>query len=199
MSGLAGLEGPKAHERRITISSAAVGEGRVLVTGELVDVRTADYFLFTGERVPAGTLHHLVVRMLVDPATMTVLDAESAMIKVPRPQCREAENLAAKLKGLVITRGFTKRVKELFAGPAGCTHMTELILDMAPAAVQGIWAWQAREKPGKIGPGDIARMKGIREKLRDSCVAWRSDGPAYHKLVTTIDALAEGAGRKDMD
>jgi len=44
---------------------------------------------------------------------------------------------------MAIAKGFTARVKNLVGGNKGCAHLVELLLAMAPAAIQGYASYQA--------------------------------------------------------
>src|SRR5690606_16010308 len=50
------------------------------------------------------------------------------------------ESAYRKLVGLRIEPGFTRQVKRLFRGEAGCTHLSELIPPMASTVFQVLWA-----------------------------------------------------------
>jgi hypothetical protein len=74
---------------------------------------------------------------------------------------------------LTITKGFTAKVKKLAGGKRGCTHLVELILAMAPAAIQGYATYQSRKQV----VFDPDRAKMILEFLVNTCRVWREDGP----------------------
>ena len=95
------------------------------------------------------------------------------MISVPREACRETIDCLACIKGLAITRGFTSKVKKLAGGNKGCTHLLELLLAMAPAAVQGYAAHRSQKQAGF----DPDQAKFIMKYLVNTCHAWREDGP----------------------
>jgi hypothetical protein len=77
------------------------------------------------------------------------------------------------LIGLRISPGFTQRVRELFAGSAGCTHITELLGPIATTAYQTITGHMLME-PGSQGWAD-PRMRTMATALVDSCHVWRRD------------------------
>ena len=74
---------------------------------------------------------------------------------------------------MAITKGFTARVKSLVGGNKGCAHLVELLLAMAPAAIQGYAAYQSK-RPVTY---DSEQSKMVLRFLVDTCHAWREDGP----------------------
>jgi hypothetical protein len=90
---------------------------------------------------------------------------------------------------MIITRGFTAKVKKLVGGTKGCTHLLELLLAMAPAPVQGFAAHQSR-KPAAFDPD---RMKFILKYLINTCHAWREDGPVVQMHSKKIQAMTKDA------
>jgi hypothetical protein len=110
-------------------------------------------------------------------------DVDVDLISVPREVCRETIDYLAPIKGLTITKGFTAKVKKLVVGKKGCTHLVELLLAMAPAAIQGFAAHQS-QKPSNFDP-DRANM--ILQFLVNTCHAWREDGPLVQRFKKKLD------------
>jgi hypothetical protein len=91
-----------------------------------------------------------------------------------------------KLIGLAIRPGYTQRLKEIFGGVRGCTHITELAGSLATAAFQTLAGQRVR--PADDKPFQL-----------DKCHARVSAGPAvaryYPKWYTgkeKIEAAGEG-------
>jgi len=166
-------QGKKLHTRNIAISTYECDENRIIVEGFLKDDRHQNTFAVTGETFPAGVIHHMGIRLLVNCSTFLIEDIDVDLISVPRSVCRETLDSLAPIRGLTITRGFTSKVKKLVGGTKGCTHLLELLLAMAPAAVQGFAAHRSR-KPYDFDP---QQAKLILKFLINTCHAWREDGP----------------------
>ena len=145
----------------------------MIVEGFLKDYRFQKIYSMTGEKFPSGTIHHMAVRLLVNCSNLMIEDIDVDLISVPREACRETIECLAPIKGLSITKGFTAKVKKLTGGKKGCTHLVELILAMAPAAIQGYATYQSR----KLVVFDPDRAKMILEFLVNTCRVWREDGP----------------------
>ncbi len=166
-------KGEKIHSRNIEVSTYAYDEQRIIVAGFLKDDRFQESHSMTGERFPSGAIHHMTIRLLVNCSTLLIEDIDVDLISVPRAVCRETIDCLLPIKGLTITKGFTAKVKKIAGGKKGCTHLVELILAMAPAAIQGFAAYQSR-KPF-LPDHDRANM--MLNFLVDTCHAWREDGP----------------------
>jgi hypothetical protein len=100
-------------------------------------------------------------------------DVDVEMISVPREVCRETTDCLAQIKGLIITKGFTLKIKNIAGGNKGCTHLVELLQAMAPAVFQGFAAHQAQKKTSF----NSDQAKKILQFLVNTCHAWREEGP----------------------
>jgi hypothetical protein len=179
----------KLHTRKIEISTYEYDEQRILVEGFLKDDRYQKTHALTGETFPRGVIHHMGIRLLINCSSFVIEDVDAELISVPRDVCRETLQCLSPVKGMIITRGFTAKVKKLVGGTKGCTHLLELLLAMAPAAVQGFAAHQSR-KPAAFDPD---RMKFILKYLINTCHAWREDGPVVQMHSKKIQAMTKGA------
>ena len=193
MSGLMDMAGDKAHERMITIATYPAHEGRAIVEGKLVDRRLKDNYLLTGEKRPAGEIHHMVVRLLVDTAGLTIEDVEVEMVAVPRDECEQVRSSLDIIKGERIAKGFTNRMKSLLGGTKSCTHLVVLLIAMGPAALQGIFSSRA-QKPIDLPAmlADHSRIKFFMKTMLNTCYVWREDGPELKKLLELVEDIRKG-------
>ena len=166
-------KGEKLHSRKIEVTTYDYDEQRMIVEGSLKDDRFQESHAITGEKFPSGVIHHMAIRLLVNCSTLLIEDIDVDLISIPREACRETIGCLAPIKGLTITKGFTAKVKKLAGGKRGCTHLVELILAMAPAAIQGYATYQSR----KQAVFDPDRAKMILQFLVNTCHVWREDGP----------------------
>jgi hypothetical protein len=194
MSGLMDKAGDKAHERTITIATYPADQNRVIVEGRLVDRRLKENYLLTGEKRPAGDIHHMVVRLLIDTAGIVIEDVEVEMVTVPRDECTQVRNSLDVIKGERIAQGFTNRMKSIVGGTKSCTHLVALLLAMGPAALQGIFSARA-QKPVDLSAmiSDQARVKFFMKTMLNSCYVWREDGPELKRLLHLVEAARKGA------
>ena len=182
MQAIRKAKGDKVHSRSITVTTYDHDDQRILVEGFLKDDRFQESHLITGETFPGGVIHHMAVRLLINCSSFIIEDVEVDLIHIPREVCRETINCLDSIKGFALTRGFTARAKKLAGGRNGCAHVLELLLAMAPAAIQGYAARQS--KRAFVPHPDQSSM--ILHFLLNTCHVWREDGPFVAKLKKTL-------------
>lgn len=176
-------KGEKLHTRNIEVTTYDCDGERIIVEGTLKDDRCQDSHMMTGEKLHSGTIHHMSVRLLVNCSNLLIEDVDVDLISVPREVCRETIGCLTPIKGLTITKGFTAKVKKLAGGKKGCTHLVELLLAIAPAAIQGYASFQSK-KPTDFDPD---RAKMFLQFLVNTCRAWREDGPLVEGFKKMIE------------
>ncbi|MBF0395144.1 MAG: DUF2889 domain-containing protein [Desulfobacterales bacterium] len=175
-------KGEKIHIRDIEISTYTCDVEGIIVEGILKDDRLTPYYTIMGESKPPSTIHHMIIRMLVNGQPLTIQDIEVEMPCSPREQCRETMEFLNSIKGMTISSGFTEKVKKTIGGNKGCAHLTTLVISMAAAAVQGFWSYYAR----KPISSDKVSLGIIKQHLVDTCWLWRKEGP----FITTFNELS---------
>ena len=190
MKRIAYNETDRSHERVISISTYSPDENHIVIEGRLRELRLKDYYLFTGERKSSGLLHDLIIRMLLKNPELLIEDIEAEMAAVPREECFSIEACVEKIKGMRIEQGFTMKVRSMLSGVNGCTHMTHLLLTMAPAIMQGMWAVTAEKPPGEREDMTPDKISTVAEGLKNTCYAWREDGTAFSRLKSLIKKMS---------
>lgn len=193
------------HTRDISVRCYETGEAEILIEGSLADERLFPFFLYSANQSrDPGVIHQMIIRMRLSLPELTILAADAEMRIVPVAGCREIADSLRKLVGLRIRSGFTNEVRRLLSKTAGCLHLTNLILAMSSAAVQGVWTYYSRKRQGS----QIKRPEMDGSMIIDSCWLWREDGPLAARfrknreegtaskrgLLITIDGPA-GAGK----
>jgi len=172
----ADVEREEIHHRRIDLRFYSRSDGLYEVEGRLVDTKSHPFRRqLADEDMPTGVpLHDIVVRLVIDEA-MLVHDARAVMQATPFTVCAGAVNTLAPLKGLNISAGWNKRVRDLLGGAASCTHIVELLGPMATTAFQGL----APQRLARINaPGNEHERAG---KV-DSCYAYAAEREVVAQL-----------------
>jgi hypothetical protein len=167
------------HTRTIKVNCYETDEESFIVEGYLLDERLFPYLIHAlNERHDAGPMHHFVVTMEISIPGMKILSLNTQMPVTPDAGCRDISEAMQRLVGRCIRPGFTNEVRGLIGKEAGCLHLTQLILAMSSAAVQGLWTILSREREGKRPsfPGIDPSM------LLNSCYMWRENGPFVEKI-----------------
>ncbi len=154
--------------------------------GRLVDTRLIEGFRWDGVKRPPGVVHRIAVLLRIGGWPLTILEAEGRMFDIPHPQCPITLDSLQGIVGLPISAGFTSEVRKRLGGVKGCTHLTHLVISMAPAALHGFWTAASRVKHPL--PDSIEDFPAIRH-LTDSCALWRSGGPIIREIQETIEKL----------
>jgi hypothetical protein len=166
-------KGKKLHTRKIEVTTYNYDGLRIIVEGVLKDERFQEAYTITGQTLPAGVIHHMGIRLLINCSNLLIEDVDVDLISMPREVCRETSASLAPIKGLIVTKGFTLKVKKLAGGSKGCTHLVELLLAMAPAIFQGFVAYR-EQRPSGFDPDQV---KKVLQSLANTCRGWHEDGP----------------------
>lgn len=184
MGSLKSEKGAKVHTRDIKISTFTHDGSHIIVEGELDDNRIISNYSHTGELRPPGNIHHMILRLLVEMESIRIVRVEVEMPGVPHDECPETIPAFKRLEGMRIAPGFTSKVRSALGGPAGCAHLTGLLMTMASAALQGLWTYRAKDRQG-----DEEMVRTANDYLVDTCHVWRRNGPLVKELSKDYDKL----------
>jgi hypothetical protein len=128
----------RIHTRRYEVRAFRKSDDCLMLRGVVVDEKPVGLYI---ESDPDPLwMHHMILDLEIHFPTLVIQKANVQFNEHPHLGCTGIVDHYKKLEGMSITRGFTSKVKELFAGPRGCTHTTALLQAMAPVAVQSMWS-----------------------------------------------------------
>ena len=128
----------RIHTRRYEVRAFRKADDCLMLRGVVVDEKPVGLYI---EIDPDPLwMHHMILDLEIHFPTLVIQKANVQFNEHPHLDCTAIVDHYKKLEGMSITRGFTSKVKELFAGPRGCTHTTALLQAMAPVAVQSMWS-----------------------------------------------------------
>jgi hypothetical protein len=157
------------HTRDIVLHGYERSDGLVDIEAQLTDRRAYDLDNVDRGKIPAGEpLHGMFARLTVN-EDMVVVSAEAATDFGPFSICGGGAESFSRLAGLTIRPGFVRAANERIGGTEGCTHLRELLQQMATVAFQTTYPVRARReaKRGVAAP--------VRPRLLDTCHAYASD------------------------
>lgn len=127
------------HIRRVHYRSFERSDGLWDIEGELIDTKAMDIPRLGKRSIyKAGTpIHHMHIRVTID-TSLVVHDIEAVMDAHPIQDCPGALDAMQKMVGCCMAQGWRKSIEQHLRGIAGCTHMRELLNNMATAAFQSI-------------------------------------------------------------
>lgn len=140
------------------------------IEGHMTDIKTYSFpNQDRGGEVRAGEpLHAMSIRLTLD-GDLHIHAVNACTDDAPFNLCPAISERYQQLVGLQIKPGWNLKIRQLFNGVAGCTHLTELLLPIATTAYQTIHPRRRGEKKPKSGDSEHPR-------LVNSCHALRSDG-----------------------
>lgn len=176
------------HTRTIKIDGYSRDDGLFDVDARLTDIK---HYRMTnwpgGAKDPGEPMHDMVVTMTVDTDGI-IRDFKARADAHPHRVCQNGAQNFERLIGLSIGKGFLKAANERIGGVEGCTHIREMLQQMATIAFQSM-----REARQKTYTGPQAK----RPVLLDSCIAWAASGDwvkvRFPGFYTGPDALPADA------
>ncbi|HEX5326393.1 MAG TPA: DUF2889 domain-containing protein, partial [Acetobacteraceae bacterium] len=134
------------HTRAITIQGYQRSDGLYDIEAQLIDSKSTAIPNQDRGAIAAGEpVHGMWMRMTVDEA-MRIHSCEAATDHSPYAVCPQAAPNFTRLAGLTIRSGFLKEAAARIGGTAGCTHLRELLQQMATTAFQTITPARARRE-----------------------------------------------------
>lgn len=165
------------HERAILCRGYLREDGLWEVEGDFTDRKADTYREGDGEAIPAGVpLHGIRLRVAFD-IRLTIHEAEAEIGHSPFAICPLAAPLAGKLVGMTIGHGFMADARRAIGGVRGCTHVLELLSEVAGTAFQTLHDAHRDEALAQRDRGEAVK----RPPIIDTCHALRADGPVVRK------------------
>ena len=136
-----------SHIRRVTYQGYEREDGLWDMEAELHDSKAQDMpsFRHQGVRLAGDPIHHMWLRVTID-RQLVVHAIEAAMDAHPLQDCPQARPALQGMVGACMARGWRQAIAQHMGGVASCTHLRELLFNMATAAFQTL--------PAAFGGGD---------------------------------------------
>lgn len=148
------------------------------IEAELTDVKTFDFQVPNEVRFAANKpIHGLKIRVTLN-AQLVIQDVVTAMDVIPHPECAGAPHGMHKLIGCTMGPGWRKVINQHVGGTEGCTHLREMLANMATAAYQTVPAsqWHRRELAGQPQPEITKPPFHLGQ-----CHSWALDSPTTQR------------------
>jgi hypothetical protein len=174
----------EVHTRKIAIRGYHRDDGLYDIEAHLTDTKTHSFSNEDRGEVPAGTpLHGMWMRMTVD-ERLNILECEAATEFSPYAICPSAAPNFARLVGLRIKPGFLKEANSRVGGTVGCTHLRELLQQMATTAFQSVIPARTRRDPKLEGHAEV--QPGQKPAILNTCLAYGTDSPVVRRLWPSL-------------
>jgi len=138
------------HKRTVECSGYQRDDGLWEIEGRMVDTKTYEFpNEDRGGALRAGeALHDMWIRLTVD-HQFCIHDAEARIDGSPFNLCPTIQARYRKLIGARIGPGWSLKLRELFSGINGCTHLTELLGPVATTFFQTVYGKRYDEEDAK--------------------------------------------------
>jgi hypothetical protein len=202
----------RLHTRSIEINGYRRADGHYDIEAHLTDCKSFGQTNYDRGYIEAGEpVHDMWLCLTVD-EQMTIRAVEAVSDKTPYVMCPAAAPNFTRLVGLTVKAGFLRDASRIVGGTAGCTHLRELLQQMATTAFQTINPAKARREMHAAGEtietrGSDAFDKRITEKwgggngMVNTCLAYDENGPLVKRrwphLYKGTDAPPAPAGDAD--
>lgn len=191
------------HTRTVTCQGFLRQDGLWDIEGRIVDVKTYPFENEWRGRVETGTpVHEMWIRLTIDDR-MEIKEVAAATDHSPFQICPDILPNFQRLVGVKIGHGFTREVRARLGGPQGCTHIVEMLQQVATVAFQTTVSERARSlrkqqkaaspktAPAEVtaDPGQTADAPKAADKPKrrpivvDTCHAWKADGPLVQRYM----------------
>jgi hypothetical protein len=180
-----------AHTRRIEINGYRRRDGLYDLEAHLTDTKPYGQTNYDRGFIAANEpIHDMWLRLTLDEA-MLIRKAEAVSDRTPYVMCPSAAPNFAALEGLRIKAGFLRDANHRVGGAIGCTHLRELLQQIATTAFQTISPSRVKEEmvaraepepPGSdMVDARITEKMGGAPKILNTCVAYSEKGPLVRR------------------
>lgn len=167
------------HTRAVIFQGFDREDGLWDIEAHLTDTKTYDQELYTRGRLePGEPVHDLWIRLTVDDQ-FVVRGVETAMDATPLNECQSAIPPMDGLIGVSLGPGLRKAVDGVLGNTRGCTHLREMVVNMATVAYQVIPHGKRRREGFNSFPTGDETKQPLHHLGR--CITWDVDGAAVSR------------------
>ena len=160
------------HTRTMDITAYLREDGLMDVEGRIIDVKPFEHQMTDGMRKAGEPVHDLSIRITLDKA-LNVTDAVASMDYTAHGLCPQAAPNFSNIVGLQLGPGWNKKIKAAMSPGLGCTHIIEMLAQMASGAYQAMWSRKMREQVEIPSPEERSMDAG----MLNSCYPYRQNSP----------------------
>ncbi len=138
-----------SHDRHLELRAYEREDGLWDIEGHITDHKLEDYDMLDSMRTAEEPMHDMWLRVTIDTG-FVVQAVEAVMDAGAHIPCPAITPNYDRLVGLRMGPGWNRAVRERLGGVQGCTHLNEMLAQMATTAMQSLFeaAGNVAEKPG---------------------------------------------------
>jgi hypothetical protein len=171
------------HTRTTVFRGFRRDDGLWDIEGELLDTK-ANVLPIPGEPplAPGAPLHGMAIRVTIN-AHYVVQAIVVSMDAAPHRECPQSMANMQSMVGCTMGRGWRQAIERHLGGICGCTHLRELLFNMATAAFQTVAHALAEPNPQQPPP------------YFGTCTTWDFNGPVVAQLYPQFAGVS-GKGKE---
>ncbi|MEJ7931262.1 DUF2889 domain-containing protein [Ramlibacter sp. AN1015] len=166
------------HTRQVVYNGWRRDDGLWDLEAVLTDTKPFAADLYRPAPLPAGSpVHDLSIRVTLDDAFVVQAIATS-MDATPFGECQQATDPMQQVVGVRMGPGWRQALERILGGVRGCTHLRELLFNMATVAYQTIPSGQMH----------LRRLAGEPEPAQEGppyhvgrCITWDAEGAVVRR------------------
>jgi len=162
------------HRRNIDCRGFLREDGLWDIETHLIDTKSDITLALERGEIKAGeALHDISLRVTID-SELIIKDIEASTDLAPMNACSDPNPWYKKLIGEQIATGWRLKVKAIFAGVQGCTHLNDMLTISAATAFQTVYPWQMQQNIRKVGADKT--FKYVAGMMLNSCHGFSQEG-----------------------
>jgi hypothetical protein len=161
------------HTRAVTYQGFLREDGLWDIVPEMADTKTYDFDRAVGTHEAGRPIHDMLIRLTIDEA-MTIRAIATSMDHTPFPECAQGNDPMQQMVGVQLGPGWRQAIERALGGVRGCTHLRELLFNMATAAYQTVYPYREHQRRQA---GEQAAAVTTPPYHVGRCIAWDFNGP----------------------
>jgi len=162
------------HTRQLRFDGFHREDGMWDIEATITDTKAYVWHSADKGDLPAGTpVHDMAIRVTLDD-DMTIRAIATSMPGTPFGECAQAQDPMQRMVGQTMGPGWRMTIEKTLGGVKGCTHLRELLFNMATAAFQTIPGYRSHLRRQA---GESTRSDGQPPFYMGKCLGWDFDGP----------------------
>lgn len=166
------------HTRRVTYCGYQREDGLWEIEAEISDTKTYALKMPDQSTLQSGTpVHDMAIRVTLDDS-MTICEIVTSMSSAPFPECSQAKDPMQLMIGCTMGPGWRQAIEKQLGDIKGCTHLRELLFNMATVAYQTIPSYRKHQRI-QAGLPDVSSKNP--PFYLGKCMAWDFNGPVVKR------------------
>ena len=162
------------HTRAATYRGFLRDDGLWDIEAQMTDTKTYEQPR-AGDRAraPGEPIHGMAIRITID-EQMTIRAIAADMQATPFRECSKGEDPMQRMVGVRLGPGWRQAIDERLGNVQGCTHLRELLFNMATAAYQAVFPYRQMN----LVPAEVTKPPHHLGR----CIAWDFSGPVVARI-----------------